>query len=191
MLLQGDLFAWLQAEAGVEPGRQLQGGMVELSQSASNAVMSGQLVAKILAGHIPDVGGAGGSAEAKVLKQVAAKHGQGPGAGNAPSERLYSWNMLSPVLARLRVSLSADDKTLIVAGDEEVCTLLCVVPCPPASLPIFARLNFLFWHHIESALFRKHSTAGKHADNDYTIIMGTDCGECVAGPQEQATSAKD
>lgn len=150
MLLPGDVFAWLWAETGVDAGRQLQGGMVELSQSASDAVMSGQLVAKILIGHMPDLGGAGGgeqAAEAKVLKQVAAQRGQGPGAGNAPSERLYAWNMLAPVLVRLRVSLSADDKTLIVAGDEEVGTLLRAVLYLPALLPIFARREFLCWIH--------------------------------------------
>jgi len=63
-------------------------------------------------------GGGGGDNEVRLLKQVASQRRQG--SGNAPSERLYSWNMLSPLLARLRVSLSADDKTLIVAGDEEV-----------------------------------------------------------------------
>jgi hypothetical protein len=76
------------------------------------------------------------SAEAKVLRQVAAK------TDNALSERLYSWNMLSPVLARLNVSLPADDKTLIIAGDQEVCTLLCVVPCPPAPPPYSPALIF-------------------------------------------------
>jgi hypothetical protein len=55
------------------------------------------------------------AAETLALKQIAAQRRHGLGSGNAPSERLYSWNMLSPLLARLRVSLSADDKTLIVA----------------------------------------------------------------------------
>jgi hypothetical protein len=62
------------------------------------------------------VAGSDMAAETRALKQIAAQRGHGLGAGNAPSERLYSWNMLSPVLARLRVSLSADDKTLIVSS---------------------------------------------------------------------------
>jgi hypothetical protein len=123
MLVPGDVFAWLRNEVGLDAGTPLRGGMVELPASATDAIMSGQIVAKILAGHLPSLGGVAGSdmaAETRALKQIAAQRGHGLGAGNAPSERLYSWNMLSPVLARLRVSLSADDKTLIVAGDENI-----------------------------------------------------------------------
>ena len=36
------------------------------------------------------------------------------------SERLYVWNLLSPIMARVGVPMSTDDKALIVAGDEEV-----------------------------------------------------------------------
>ena len=123
MLVPGEVFAWLRNEVGLDAGTPLRGGMVELPASATDAIMSGQIVAKILAGHLPSLGGVAGSdmaAEIRALKQIAAQRGHGLGSGNAPSERLYSWNMLSPVLARLRVSLSADDKTLIVAGDEDI-----------------------------------------------------------------------
>jgi len=123
MLVPGDVFAWLRNEVGLDAGTPLRGGMVELPASATGAIMSGQIVAKSLAGHLPSLGGVAGSdvaAETRALKQIAAQRGHGLGSGNAPSERLYSWNMLSPVLARLRVSLSADDKTLIVAGDEDI-----------------------------------------------------------------------
>ena len=123
MLVPGDVFAWLRNEVGLDAGTPLRGGMVELLASATDAIMSGQIVAKILAGHLPSLGSVAGSevaAETRALKQIAAQRGHGLGSGNAPSERLYSWNMLSPVLARLRVSLSADDKTLIVAGEEDI-----------------------------------------------------------------------
>lgn len=121
MIVPADVAAWLRAEAGMDGGKQARGGMVELPAAAADAIMSGQVVAKILAGRIAELGNAGGNltAEARLLKQVAAQRVLGPG-GSAPSERLYSWNLLSPVLARLRVGLSDDDKTLIVAGDEEV-----------------------------------------------------------------------
>ncbi len=34
--------------------------------------------------------------------------------------RLYTWNAVAPILMKLNLSISADDKTLMVAGDEEV-----------------------------------------------------------------------
>ena len=114
----------------MDSGKPSAGGMVELPPATGDAIMSGQIVAKVLAGRVSELGDASGdpAAELRLLKQVAAQRGMGPNSGNAPSERLYSWNMLSPVLARLRVNLSPDDKTLIVAGDEEVRCFLSVHP---------------------------------------------------------------
>ena len=145
-----EVFKWLRAEAAVDGGRP-QGGMVELPEPAGACIMSGQTVAHILSGRFHELGGepAGGdpAAEARLIKQLAAQRGQGAASGNAPSERLYSWNMLSPVLARLGVNLSADDKTLIVAGDEEVRCICCLFfPC--------AERLLLVW--TVASLSRKH-----------------------------------
>ena len=108
MLVPADVWPWLRAEAGLDGGKPARGGMVELPAAVGDAIMSGQVVAKILAGRVAELGDPGGNptAEARLLKQVAAQRSAGPGGGAAPSERLYSWNLLSPVLARLRVGLS-------------------------------------------------------------------------------------
>lgn len=34
--------------------------------------------------------------------------------------RLYTWNAVAPILSKLNLSITAEDKTLMVAGDEEV-----------------------------------------------------------------------
>jgi len=150
MLVPADLSTWLRAEAAVDGGRLQQGGMVELPEAAGASIMSGQAVAKVLAGRMSELG-SDAAAEVRLLKQLAAQRGQGVGSGNAPSERLYSWNMLSPLLARFGVGLSADDKTLIVAGDEEVrsariyCASLVLLPdcpCPCFRKPPALRVCF-------------------------------------------------
>ena len=115
MLLPTDVFEWLRAEAAVESVRP-SGGMVELPAEAADAVMSGQLVARVLLK--PELGL--GAADVQLLEQLASMSTQRLGARNVPSERLYAWGVLSSILARLGFSLSTDDKTLIVAGDEEV-----------------------------------------------------------------------
>lgn len=159
MLVPADLSAWLKSEAEVDAGNLLSGGMVELTPEVADAIMSGALVSQILVGRREELqlGGAGGDNEVRLLKQVASQRGQG--SGNAPSERLYSWNMLSPLLARLRVSLSADDKTLIVAGDEEVspnhaCSYLLLRPPVIDSCPC-SRLRSVF--PVLTAVFALHS----------------------------------
>ena len=122
MLLPTDVFEWLRAEAAVESVRP-SGGMVELPAEAADAVMSGQLVARVLLKPELGLGAGTAAADEQLLELLASISTQRRGARNVPSERLYAWGVLSSVLARLGFNLSTDDKTLIVAGDQEGCRL--------------------------------------------------------------------
>ena len=72
MLLPTDVFEWLRAEAAVESVRP-SGGMVELPAEAADAVMSGQLVARVLLK--PELGlGAGTAAADEQLLELSLIH---------------------------------------------------------------------------------------------------------------------
>lgn len=122
MRLTKEIFQWLRMEGAVQDGdgRALNGSVFELSPFTSDHVLSGNLVAKVLARHFQRTSGKNGlglpGGDAATLQRLA--QNQLPSA--APSERLYTWNALGPVLDRLGVDLTFDDKSLIVAGDEEV-----------------------------------------------------------------------
>ena len=191
MLVPADVWPWLRAEAGLDGGKPARGGMVELPAAVGDAIMSGQVVAKILAGRVAELGDPGGNptAEARLLKQVAAQRSAGPGGGAAPSERLYSWNLLSPVLARLRVGLSDDDKTLIVAGDEEV-RLRAACPCL-SRCAASAAMSVLVCGGERRCSHHTHlAVSCARSDDCRRAAVAPDCGQRAPGAQKQASGGQ-
>ena len=85
--------------------------------------MSGGVLAKLLeARHARD--GRIGREELPHQDLHALNHISSRGGGGSahvpPTEKLYAWNMLTPLLARIGVRITGDDRTLITAGDEDV-----------------------------------------------------------------------
>jgi hypothetical protein len=122
MRISAELFSWLRSEGALSSsnGRASDNVSIELSPVASEAVMSGGIVAKLLEGRLQREGRLGREElprdELHALSHVSDRNA----ANVAPAEKLYAWNMLTPMLARVGVRLSADDRTLITAGDEDV-----------------------------------------------------------------------
>jgi hypothetical protein len=122
MRISAELFSWLRSEGALSSsnGRASDNVSIELSPVASEAVMSGGIVAKLLEGRHQREGRLGRE-ELPHNELHALSHVSNRNAANvAPAEKLYAWNMLTPMLARVGVRLSADDRTLITAGDEDV-----------------------------------------------------------------------
>ena len=97
----------------------------DLPAPAADAIIGGRAVAQALLA----IAAAGGTASAllppaerEALRQAAVPLRGGSGGWRSePAERLYVWNMVAPALGRLLpggAGLSADDKALLVAGDE-------------------------------------------------------------------------
>ena len=96
----------------------------KLAPAASDSIVGGRAVAQALLALAGSGITAISSSEREALRQAAVPLRAGGGGGgrrSEPAERLYAWNTIAPVLGRLLRSdagLSADDKALLVAGDE-------------------------------------------------------------------------
>ncbi len=96
----------------------------DLSPHSADAIIGGRAVAQALLA-VAAAGGAAAAlippAEREALRQAAVPLRGGGGRRSEPAERLYVWNAVAPALGRLLpggAGLPADDKALLVAGDE-------------------------------------------------------------------------
>lgn len=129
-------FHWLRTHGVLssQDGHEWEGGVV-LSANCVEAIVSGRIVARVLGSRFDHkrivrarVGGLIDEGHTDKVEQKdilllqqlgSAGFSQGD-RGALPFNRLYTWNAVAPILSKLNLSITAEDKTLMVAGDEEV-----------------------------------------------------------------------
>ncbi|EKX52591.1 hypothetical protein GUITHDRAFT_161228, partial [Guillardia theta CCMP2712] len=121
MIVSQEVFEWLEKIGMIAGGRETAHGQVELPREAAEGIMSGRLMASIMLKAL-------GNKQPLMkdqnsiqnLRNVSMQQQPNDNHQLAASERLYVWNILSSLLNRIKISISGDEKSLIIAGDEDI-----------------------------------------------------------------------